>query len=347
VSVAPPTRPDFDWVVPALAAIRGGGGDCLGGFYNHNYIVPHAGQSYVLRLPIAGREEMDLRALTERVVLDYLALRGFPAPRVLYEDGVQGVAVHSVVPGRALDAIYPEATPLPDWIAPTLGLSLWTLHRLGPPPRLDDAPTSACFFAHVLDHIASVHARYLSAYGPLFAALGIPLDPLAVVRPLAIHIGDRASTLVHGDVHRKNLMLDSVTNALVFLDWELAIVGDPAYDLAVHLHKMRYTPMQERVVVTSYLHLCARDACMRAPRPASWDAAIATYRAMEHIKSALVDAVRTARLLQGGAMQGSARARAVARYGRKLAPARALWGLPDDLGQDVLRALMETHGRPS
>ena len=33
-----------------------------------------------------------------------------------------------------------------------------------------------------------------------------------------------------------------------FLDWELALWGDPVYDLAVHLHKMGYSPQEYAAV---------------------------------------------------------------------------------------------------
>ncbi|MGW4243281.1 phosphotransferase [Nocardia sp. NPDC004722] len=29
---------------------------------------------------------------------------------------------------------------------------------------------------------------------------------------------------------------------VVFLDWELALYGEPVYDVATHLHKMGYQP---------------------------------------------------------------------------------------------------------
>jgi aminoglycoside phosphotransferase (APT) family kinase protein len=35
----------------------------------------------------------------------------------------------------------------------------------------------------------------------------------------------------------------------VFLDWELALWGDPLYELAVHFHKMRYQPGDHDVVL--------------------------------------------------------------------------------------------------
>jgi thiamine kinase-like enzyme len=51
----------------------------------------------------------------------------------------------------------------------------------------------------------------------------------------------RPFRLVHADVHRKNI-----------LDGELALLGDPVYDLAVHLHEMGYLPEEERRAVAGW-----------------------------------------------------------------------------------------------
>lgn len=347
-----PAHADFSWVPSALATIRAGGGDHLGGFYHRNYIVTHARQPYVLRVPIDGCDEMDLRALDEGATLAYLWTRGFPAPRALHEEGVCGVVVHSFIPGQALDALYPFTTPLPHWIASRLGSLLRVLHHLGPPPGTGESGTAATFFARVSAHIMETHARALPRYGALFVSLGIPDDPLARVRLLADQIGERAVTLLHGDLHRKNLMLTPAQNDLVFLDWELAIVGDPAYDLAVRLHKMRYTPAEETVMLASYfggrqrqIRAGDRDRIWSSDEGACWEAAIQAYRATECVKSAIVDAMRTARAFDASSDDQGVCRRAVARYAPKIAAARALWGLDDILSDDTILSIMTLQGR--
>ncbi|MFJ9366440.1 phosphotransferase family protein [Nocardia sp. NPDC101769] len=81
-----------------------------------------------------------------------------------------------------------------------------------------------------------------------FGGCAIPIRfPEAQVPPVAtIETGwrtleSRPFRLVHADVHRKNMIIRD-GQEVVFLDWELALYGDPVYDVAPHLHKMGYQP---------------------------------------------------------------------------------------------------------
>lgn len=50
---------------------------------------------------------------------------------------------------------------------------------------------------------------------------------------------DRKLCLIHGDIHRKNIIINNDTFYLI--DWELATYGDLAYELATHFILMEYT----------------------------------------------------------------------------------------------------------
>ena len=71
-----------------------------------------------------------------------------------------------------------------------------------------------------------------------------------------------------------------------FLDWELALWGDPVYDLAVHFHKMGYTSAERNHVLQLWQAALSRE-CIEG-----WEYDLDTYLAHEQIKSAIVDTVR-------------------------------------------------------
>jgi aminoglycoside phosphotransferase (APT) family kinase protein len=67
----------------------------------------------------------------------------------------------------------------------------------------------------------------------------------------------RPFVCVHADVHRKNMIVDEGVST--FLDWELALWGDPVYDLAVHIHKIAYLPEEHEALVSQWLAAMPAD----------------------------------------------------------------------------------------
>jgi thiamine kinase-like enzyme len=90
--------------------------------------------------------------------------------------------------------------------------------------------------------------------------------------------------LCHCDIHRKNCVI--TTDQTWFLDWELALVGDPVYDIAVHIHKMSYgAHQQERL-------LSLMASRFPAEHLHNFRSDVEIYLRHEKIKSVIVDSVR-------------------------------------------------------
>lgn len=93
--------------------------------------------------------------------------------------------------------------------------------------------------------IATLHEAALKRTRPTPpAGKDIPrllADPVAPAVEAWSSLTRRPLVFVHSDIHRKNIIRDG---ASYFLDWELVLWGDPVYDLAVHFHKMDYTPAE-------------------------------------------------------------------------------------------------------
>ncbi|MGW1316696.1 phosphotransferase family protein [Streptomyces sp. NPDC002426] len=84
-----------------------------------------------------------------------------------------------------------------------------------------------------------VYRRHHDRFGSLFRELGLGEGALEGVRSRARRLTGRPFTLIHGDLHRLNFIVDAADD-LWTIDWELSMIGDPLYDLATHLHLMRY-----------------------------------------------------------------------------------------------------------
>ncbi|MFI6659612.1 phosphotransferase family protein [Streptomyces sp. NPDC050523] len=93
-----------------------------------------------------------------------------------------------------------------------------------------------------------VYDRNRAAFEDLFQELGVGDDSFAQLRKRVLGLTERPFCLLHADLHPKNLIIDA-GGQLWAIDWELAMLGDPLYDLATHLYLMRYPAGQgERMV---------------------------------------------------------------------------------------------------
>ncbi|MER7106360.1 phosphotransferase family protein [Streptomyces sp. NPDC000229] len=127
----------------------------------------------------------------------------------------------------------------------------------------------------------------------------------------------RPFRLLHADIHRKNMILTD-RNHVTFLDWELALWGDPVYDLADHLHKTAPTAA-DRTVITTAWHRAAPPECRE-----QWHEALDYYLAYEAVKSAIVDTVRWGRRI-AAAQNDQARATLSRELASKLTAAHPHW----------------------
>lgn len=327
----------------------------LSGYYNLNV---RSGGS-MIRIPIADADSMDLRIWNEADVLAVVQDRFDAAPRLVAVSRDPAYQVHEWVDGDVLNDVSPKGAPVPDGVA---GLTGRLLARIAEVP-LDALPAlpdgwpadgdSAAFAGRLLTVTRAVHAEYRERHAALWAALGIPDDPFEVL-DLGV-LAERPSVLVHSDVHRKNVILRP-GGGLTILDWELALVGDPVYELAVHLHKTDYTPQDDAEVRRAWTGAWDEQGGV----PERWEVDLDRYLAHERVKSAVVDSVRYAKDLGAGRRAagsqdppssggtGSVADRAMDaahNYAPKLARARSAWGdeRPVDL-REVAAALAAASG---
>lgn len=317
--------------------------DAAAGFYNHNIRLDTDDGDVIVRIPIPRAATMDLTIWAEADVLAALGPYLDPIPHVRHVNTEPAFQIHDFVHGQVVDAFAPRGARLPgriltDIIAFFGGLLAVPVAALPAPPAgwPPDGDTAA--FAHRLSDVtATVHATYRDTYGRLFTDFGIPDDPLAPVLAHWPELAPRPFRLVHADIHRKNLI--DTGQRTVFLDWELALLGDPLYDLAVHLHKMAYQPDEHDTLVRGWLATAPADCS------ANWAADLDRYLTHERIKSAIVDSVRYTTLITSGRLTAVERQVLLGKLAGKLNAAHRSWGTDRaDTSTDVEKIIQVRYG---
>ncbi|MCT9934961.1 aminoglycoside phosphotransferase family protein [Planotetraspora sp. A-T 1434] len=313
------------------------------GFYNDNIRVDTPSGPVIVRIPITGADTMDLRIWPEQDVLAALAPHVSHVPRLLYASPEPPFQVHEFIAGDVLDHIAPRGTRVPpavledvvDLFAQLTTVPLDRLPEL-PPSWPADADTTA-FARQLSDVTEQVYDSFRKPYHSLFTALGIPEDPLAPVLAGWPELTPRPFTLVHADVHRKNMIFRD--GHVVFLDWELALQGDPVYELAVHFHKMSYYNDERQAVLDGWVKN------MPARYTQGWERDLDIYLTHERVKSAIVDTVRYTQLIAGGRLSASEEDQLIGKLTGKLNAAGAKWKWSDTVSTAYVETRVRQHGR--
>jgi hypothetical protein len=99
-----------------------------------------------------------------------------------------------------------------------------------------------------------------------------------------------------------------------FIDWELAVWGDPLWDIAAHLHRMAYPATQNKFVRQELLAGCRGFTGLNS----QYDE-LRTFLYIERCRSLVLDAVRDLQAIGAGTMDDIAGA--AAGYAAKLSQA--------------------------
>ncbi|MFC5182528.1 phosphotransferase family protein [Actinomadura harenae] len=311
-------------------------GSAAAGYYNHNIRLEAESGPVIVRIPIHGADVMDLRLWREEDVLTAIAPFVRHAPRVLHVSPDPAFQIHGFLHGDVLNDVAPRGVPVPSHVPDDvveLFVQLTAVPREKLPAIPDDWPAdgdSAAFARRLTVLTQWVHDTYKDDYAPLFDRFGIPEAPLTAMDGPWSRLTPRPSVCVHADVHRKNMIVDR--DATEFLDWELALWGDPVYDLAVHLHKMSYRPDEEETLVGHWLKR------MPSEHTRGWEHDLAAYRDHERVKSAIVDTVRYSQTFIADGPYPYPPPQMVDMMAAKLNAARRPWNLPSDVTASEISA---------
>ncbi|WP_405426035.1 phosphotransferase family protein [Streptomyces erythrochromogenes] len=304
--------------------------EAAAGYYNRNVGLPSPDGKVNVRIPLAAADVMDVRLWREEEVLARIWPYVGRVPELRHVSEDPRFQVHHFIEGRVLDSFSPRGTSVPDNVLSDVVTLMDQLVRI-PQEKAPDVPDhwpasgDSSGFGRLLASLTrDVHAMYGEEYREAFAELGIPADPLAVVEPRWDSLASRPFAVLHADLHRKNMIV--ADGATWFLDWELALWGDPMYEIGIHFHKMDYPDEQRAAVFERW----------RDQLPARYTAGpvddLELYVAHERIKSAIVDTVRYSKQLATAA--GPQQDFLIGRLAKKVNAARGLWGLPQNLSPE-------------
>jgi aminoglycoside phosphotransferase (APT) family kinase protein len=282
-----PAKDDSDAWMNVYAMSQADGAVRLAGYYNTNVRV----DQFLVRTPVEGSVQMDLRVWPEADVVAAVGRHLECVPELLWANTRPTFQIHRWIDGVSLsDAVPPGARlsatdtrQIVDFFARQA-----TVPRESLPPPPPDWPADgdcAGVAALLLAVTAAVYESGVDEFGSMWRRLGLPDDPLAALS--LDGLSGRPFRLVHADVHKSNII--KTRTGLVIIDWELALFGDPIYELASHVHKMGYTTVQRSEFVDVWSASC------QASRWPDWRTDLGRYLNHEAVKSAIVDSMRCAR----------------------------------------------------
>jgi aminoglycoside phosphotransferase (APT) family kinase protein len=311
------------------------------GYYNRNIRVPiQPGQAVNVRIPVPGADMMDHRQWPEPTVLKAIAPFITAAPRLYWESDQPAYQIHEYIDGDLLDRLTPRGTALPAHV-PTdvahLFARLAAIPHTALPPAPDGLDDDPQRFAHRLwATTRRVYCDLREPFTHLYRRLQVPDDPFEPLHGAWKTIQARPFRIIHADLHRKNMIIRR--HQTVFLDWELALYGDPLCDVAIHLHKMGYLPDEHQRFLTAWT-TAEPDAATGA-----WQKDLRLYLIHEQIKSAVLDAVRYAKVIAEGNRTPENQQVLVESLTTKLKMAAPLWGLRTTLDTPQVEAVLRASG---
>ncbi|MCM2420775.1 phosphotransferase [Streptomyces sp. RKAG293] len=153
---------------------------------------------------------------------------------------------------------------------------------------LPRAESSTGFLRRVVHFtLEHVYAPHRERFSGLLADLDVREDALSAFEGRLPELTPRPSRLLHGDLHCENFIVDNA-DALWTIDWELALIGDPLYDLATHLHLMRYPSAQRREMIARWKRAVGEEASRGA------DGDLPHYLDYKRVQSVITDVIRGA-----------------------------------------------------
>ncbi|MFP3991600.1 aminoglycoside phosphotransferase family protein [Streptomyces sp. E11-3] len=275
----------------------------------------------VVRRKVTSPSRLERSFLSEHAVLAAIERSGVRvrSPKVLALGSNLGdpFAIHSYEgptdglrpPNHPVDGLLPaEADDLVD--------QLCELTRVDPGP-LDPTAGQVDFCDWLREELVRLVHQLPGESQKLARELGLPDGHQLRDTLRRFRVSPRTQSLLHGDLNPWNLVRRS-GGGLTIIDWEMALIGDPLYDLVRHLH---LTPARQEIRSRMF-HRWSRllpEECTRG-----WEEDRHVYRWIEIIRSAYVDLDR---LVTGASLDAPNVRRAVDSYASTLAAATAALGV--------------------
>jgi len=285
------------------SAVRGP----LKGYHHETYVLPLPGATGAIKVR-EPREEIlwfDRRCFSsEEELLESLQGHIDVIPDVLDIGGMrfQRFVEGSVLPSRAWagrrlpDAVFGQVLELFRQMVRITPDMLPVERRCEARDRGEDGDTSGFLERLIIFMEERVYQRNLAEFGTLFEELGVGGESFIRLRKNVGALTERPFCLLHADLHRKNLIVDPM-GRLWAIDWELAVLGDPLYDLATHLYLMRYPADQADRMAEEWCRIVER---IRPGSSAGWYDDLPRLLDFKRAQSVFTDVIRVSSSLHHG-----------------------------------------------
>ncbi|MFE6893395.1 phosphotransferase [Streptomyces sp. NPDC057694] len=315
-----PLRPEFDEEVveealwaEALASAR----QVFKGATHLSTVVNAGGADVVVRRKLGAVTLREPRFLLEHEVLGAIEAAGVAvrAPRVMAlgksELGDE-FTLHTYEgrggPGHRAE--HPEWGLLPGE-ADDLVDQLYALSKVDTRP-LDQHRGGVSFYRWLCLKLVRMVEGLPVESARVASKLGLPGARWLTMALAPRDVTPRRKVLLHGDLNPWNLVRLGKRgdgHRLALIDWEMALVGDPLYDLVRHMHLSPTRPETRERMLRRW------SAVMPADHTRGWQKDCETYRQLEVVRSAYVDLDR---LVTGEGLDAPNVRRAVGSYATTL-----------------------------
>lgn len=262
---------------------------------------------------------------------------------------VGGVGFQVFIEGRTLGSHHRSGRPVPGAVAQqilqrfreTIAITpemLSVQRRCMFEDRPDDGHSAGFLERLIVFTEEQVYRKNQERFGELFRALGVGDESFSRLRDHVSGLADRPFCLLHADLHRENFILDP-QGGLWTIDWELAMFGDPLYDLATHLHLMRYPQYQAERMAEQWCEVAEHT---RTGSSKGWAEDLPLILDYKRAQSLFTDVIRMAMSLRDGSEPTWAPVFRTAGKLRKILIAAAQpLGLTEVPGQWEIRAALD------
>ena len=273
------------------------------GYHHETYAFPLGDADFErparckVREPRSGLLWFDRRCFdSEEQLLRALAGRVTRVPALVRAGDME---LQRFIEGETLGARHPSGTVVPpamsdqimDLFRELASISSDTLavaRRCEREDRVDDGDTAAFIERLITFTEERIYDANSDKFAALFGSFGLDSDSFKCLRQHVLTLSERPFCLLHADLHRENFIVDH-ENQLWIIDWELAMIGDPLYELATHLYWMRYPVDQERRVIQQW---CATVEEVRPGSASGWERDLPLVLDYRKAQSVFADIIR-------------------------------------------------------
>lgn len=288
---------DFEEILQNSANAEG----LIEGYNNINKIFDIGDYKYMLRIQKNSTHTVyDVKFFQEADIIELVYSKGIKSPMILYKDNRNNSMIYPYIQGATLYEKYSYSS-IENWQVVKIAEFFRKLHSIDVKELLVKTEYSTCyeFYSYIYSKYKQICLNIYQKHNDIFDELGLDVSKV-FENSSQLQLNSRSIVLCHCDCHRKNIIASN--EDLYYIDWELSLLADPLYDIAIHIQKMFYNEAQKELFLSNYFK--KTDDVIISD--------LNSYLQLEAIKYAYTDLIR---ILEGKDSQASIM---ISRYQLKL-----------------------------